>query len=114
MSLFVYNASAYKIIISGGGKKNLYNYVEITDDHCYCRGNGNNVCPVNFKQPSLLGTRDWFTMNEIVTYVKAQVKQGNTTGETVYANELPVKWVATGDDNLEIDIENKDVRDIGN
>jgi hypothetical protein len=114
MSLFVYNASAYKIIISGGGKKNRFHYIELADDHCYCRGAGNNECPVSFRKPSLFGVKTWFTMNEVVEYVKAQVLQGNTTGETVYGNELPVKWVASGDDNLEIDIDSKEVSGIEN
>jgi hypothetical protein len=114
MSFFAYNASAYKIIISGGGKKNRFQYIEIADDHCYCRGVGNNECPVSFRKPSLFAVKTWFTMNEIVEYVNEQVKLGNTTGETVYGDELPVKWVATGDDNLEIDIESKDVRGIEN
>jgi len=106
-----YEASAFKIILSGG-KKNKYNYVSLGDQHCYCKGAGDITCPISFDKPQAKGTNTWFPMNEIVAYVMKQIKTGSATGETFYGKELPVKWQSTGVDNVEIDIDTKETRGI--
>jgi hypothetical protein len=110
ISSLAYNASAYKIIIAGGGPNRLYNYIEIDEKHCTCRGNGHNPCPVNFGSMQGQTMSTWVPMDKITDYVYSQVKEGNTSGETIFEDDLPVKWNVTDKETIEIEIDNTNVK----
>ncbi len=110
LASLAYEASAFKIIISGGTRRNKFDYVEIDDFHCTCKGNGNNECPVRFPYSQVKAITTWFPTNDIIDYVFLQVKEGKTKGETLFGKELPVRWTSSGDNTVEIDLDNSDIR----
>lgn len=93
------SASAYTIIISGGGSNHLYNYVMANSRRCECRGNGHNACPVSF------GVKVGFkiiNMEDVVSSVQARQLKGEREGSIMFEDVLPVEWKTTGNDELVI------------
>lgn len=92
-----YSASAYTIIIQGGGSNHQYNYIFLNNSRCECRGRGNNGCPVNF---GVGASQRKLNMEDVVNYVLAKYEKGEKTGATIYAEVLPVEWRTTEKDEL--------------
>ncbi|MBP6532918.1 MAG: hypothetical protein KA285_06510 [Bacteroidia bacterium] len=88
----VSSASAYVIIIQGGGPNHTYNYVRLTGSRCECRGNGNNNCPVRFTATA--GERK-INMEDVVNEVLARQAKGESEGSFVYEEVMPVEWKTT-------------------
>lgn len=93
------SASAYTIIIQGGGSNHQYNYILLNSRRCECRGNGHNTCPVNF------GVRAGIKiikMEDVVTAVQLRYAKGDKEGSMLYDAVLPVDWKTTDNDELVI------------
>ena len=93
------SASAYTIIISGGGPNGLYNYVLLNDRRCECRGRGSITCPVKF---SVAATFKKINMEDVVNEVLARQSKGEKEGSFVYEEALPVEWKTTEKDEIVI------------
>ena len=93
------SASAYTIIIQGGGPNHRYNYVLVNTKRAECRGTGHNACPVTFGVQA--GTKT-IILQEVVTAVQALYAKGEKEGEIKFEDVLPVSWKTTDNDELVI------------
>lgn len=95
----VSSASAYVIIIQGGGRNHTYNYVYLDDQKCICRGRGNNGCPIKF---TAVAVEKKINMEDVVNEVLARREKGEDEGAFVYQDVMPVEWKTTGKDEITI------------
>lgn len=93
------SASAYTIIIQGGGANQKFNYVLLNSRRCECRGNGNITCPVTFNVKA--GTKI-VNIEPVVVEVQARYAKGEKEGSFVYDGILPVSWKTSVKDELVI------------
>ena len=113
ISCFAMNASAYKIIIRGGGSGRVpkFRTIILTSDFAKCTGDGNNVCPVSFGQAQSMSTGNWYNFDDVISYVNKQLSIGRTSGEVKFKDDLPVSWKMSDDDiNVEINTVEKAIR----
>jgi hypothetical protein len=102
-----YQASAWVIILQGGGTNHRFNYVRMTSRRLECRGNGSLTCPVDFGNLSGQEIGVFHKSEDVINYVMEQVTTGKTSGEVKYENDLPVRWNVLKDKSVEIDIDEK-------
>lgn len=105
ISCFAMNASAYKIIIRGGGSGRVpkFRTVILTSDFAKCTGDGNNICPVSFGQAQSMSTGKWYSFDDVIIFVSKQLAYGNKSGNVKFKDDLPVSWKMADDDiNVEI------------
>ena len=95
----VSSASAYVIIIQGGGANHQYNYIRLTGSRCECRGNGHNNCPVKF---SAIAAERKINMEDVVNEVLERQAKGEKDGTLVYDEVMPVEWTTTEKDEIVI------------
>jgi hypothetical protein len=113
ITTLMWDASAMKIVMQGGGRHRLFDYIYIDDKTCVCRGNGNLPCPVNFDmQGSTMTT--WVSGKDVTEYVLTQLEKGNYSGEKVFGEDLAVKWNSHDKETVEIDIDNTTIKGIEN
>ena len=93
------SASAYTIVIQGGGANHMYNYVMVNNRRCECRGNGHNKCPVSFGVTAGFKT---INMEDVVNEVQARYAKGEREGSIKFQDVLPVSWKTTDKDELVI------------
>ncbi|MFZ7114891.1 MAG: hypothetical protein ACO1G9_05890 [Bacteroidota bacterium] len=93
------SASAYTIIIAGGGPNHKYNYILLNSRRCECRGTGHNDCPVSFSVRSGIKI---INLQEVVTAVQARYAKGEKDGSIKFEGILPVSWKTTDKDELVI------------
>ncbi len=95
----VSSASAYVIIIQGGGSNHSYNYVYLDDVKCICRGRGSNGCPVKF---TAVAVERKINMEDVVNEVLERQAKGQKDGNLVYEEVLPVSWTTNEKDEIVI------------
>ena len=100
-----FEASAFKIILSGGGKDNTYYSVELTSAHCFCRGVGNNICPIKFATVEGMTQTNWHPLKNVTEFVLSQIKKGITSGDMIFENDLPISWKVSSDKTIFIDVD---------
>lgn len=93
------SASAYTIIIQGGGPNQKFNYVMVNSKRCECRGSGHVSCPVTFNVKA--GTK-LINMEEVVSAVQARYAKGDKEGSFEFEDVLPVSWKTSSNDELVI------------
>ena len=93
------------IIISGGGRRQKFNYVYKDDGKIVCRGSGWITCPVGWyqAQEGPVTENVW----DIVEYVGKLVDQGEKSGDIKYKDAIPVHWEKTGEDELTVKIDSE-------
>ena len=92
------------IILQGGGRRGLFDYVHSTDRTLVCRGSGSLVCPVAWNQVHERGVS--YPVSEIVDFVSKQIEGGIKSGETMYEKAFQIKWESLDDGfQVELDVE---------
>ena len=107
-----FEASAFKIILNGGGKDNKYYSVELTSAHCYCRGAGNNTCPVDFATVEGMTQTTWHPLKNVTEFVLSQIKAGILSGDMIFENDLPINWKVYPDKTIIIDVDERGYKKI--
>lgn len=98
-------ASAITIIIKGGGRNQLFNYVEVTPAKVICKGAGYIVCPITYAAVQSYARTVWHPLQDVTDFVLKQVENGAAKGEVKYEDDLPVTWSMDDNEGLQIDIE---------
>jgi hypothetical protein len=102
LASMAYDASAVKVILSGGGRNNKYGYIKLDDVWVICKGRGNINCPVVFNVRDQM--RVTHKVDAVVDYVYDQIEKGVRNGKTNFEGSLPVEWTMKDDETLQIDI----------
>ncbi len=99
IATMISSASAFTIILQGGGIRHEYNYVRLTSYRCECRGTGHNKCPITFS-----GTASERTIKyeDVVNEVQMRIGKGELKGNMLFAEVMPVEWYTTDKDELVI------------
>ncbi|MBL0104388.1 MAG: hypothetical protein IPP51_11930 [Bacteroidetes bacterium] len=93
--------SAHVIIVEGGGKDHLYNYVKSTSRRTECRGTGHNPC---LSQIGCIGAIR-ITYQEVLDAVLERFDKGETKGTMTYGDVIPVSWQINLKKELEVNID---------
>jgi hypothetical protein len=110
LTTLYFNATAYEVVLIGGGKKGTYHRVHATDTKTTCSGNGHNPCLI--KGCVTMERTIFHPLEDVVLFVIDQVNAGNKSGQAKYKNDLPVDWNTNSDGDLQIIIHEKEI--IGN
>jgi hypothetical protein len=93
--------SAHKVIIEGGGKDRLFNYVVSTSRRTECRGTGHNPC---LTQIGCIGALR-ITYQDVLNAVLDRFEKGENKGTMTYGDIIPVTWKINLEKQLEVDID---------
>ena len=93
------SASAYTIVIQGGGANQKFNYVLVNSRRCECRGSGHITCPVSF---NVQAGGKLIYMEDVVNAVQARYAKGEKDGTMQFEEALPVSWKTSDNDELVI------------
>ena len=106
-----FSASAYTILISGGGRHNQYYRVFANDNRVECTGSGHNSCLISTSGGGYSKTT-WHSFSDVVDYVLEKVNNGMKDGDVMYENDLPVQWKSMEDDMIEINIQEIELKGV--
>lgn len=96
------HAFAFKVVLSGGGLNNQYNYVRLSNISLTCAGTGYNYCPID-KITAIKNIR-MASPSEIQEKVFSLYESGKDNGETEFEGPVKVSWWTDKDLNLNIEM----------
>lgn len=85
----VMQSSAFKIIISGGGRNHKFDYTYLDNEKCICRGSGFVNCGVTLNS---VVQEKVIPGDKLVETVLQMLDEGKTKGEFTFEGILPVSF----------------------